>query len=504
MAPTTDAVRVLLSPRQPASVRSVPEGTGSTRAWDAAQRAYGALDQVMADIQKELELNKAEETKTREVMEQLVRRRDSGGEPAGQSTSHGMVQVSKLDDLGLKNASLLSKMSAATAGEGLRAQKSPSPPPFGQVSGYLANPSAANRTSGTAVSQDAHSKSHPNRPGHPSESGAVSLQRQSNRSPAVSSSDGYSDYSDSADASQEARKSVGPQDITAESSHPPLFTKLRIPESSRSAPSHSTILSIHDQVGETGLSGLSNHARSMKGEHDAQALPYPAQRASQSPVECVSPASSTQTADDSQLPAGWEIKLDIPSGKVFYVNHAIRAISWERPPPDGEFEAQDRQKKTDNNANVNMGSLIYSHQHPPQHQTTGLKPTSRSAGMQLPLTAERLGAAQPRGLSDSVDGSALSMRSRGSVDMSGSLDGPAARGTSIWANVLSTPNGKHRQGANSDFLPSAGHPTPSRSGTMIDVSLIGISPYKANGTTSSGTTDTQARSRTLVSGPSVC
>ena len=78
MAPTTDAVRVLLSPRQPASVRSVPEGTGSTRAWDAAQRAYGALDQVMANIQKELELNKAEETKTREVMEQLVRRRDSG------------------------------------------------------------------------------------------------------------------------------------------------------------------------------------------------------------------------------------------------------------------------------------------------------------------------------------------------------------------------------------------------------------------------------------------
>ena len=78
-------------------------------------RANAQRVQVMADIQRELELNKAEETKTREVMEQLVRRRDSGGEPAGQSTSHGMVQVSKLDDLGLKNASLLSKMSAATA-----------------------------------------------------------------------------------------------------------------------------------------------------------------------------------------------------------------------------------------------------------------------------------------------------------------------------------------------------------------------------------------------------
>ena len=31
------------------------------------------------------------------------------------------------------------------------------------------------------------------------------------------------------------------------------------------------------------------------------------------------------------LPPGWEAKLDTPSGRIFYVNHVLKAISWDRP-----------------------------------------------------------------------------------------------------------------------------------------------------------------------------
>ena len=40
-------------------------------------------------------------------------------------------------------------------------------------------------------------------------------------------------------------------------------------------------------------------------------------------------------AGREDLPTGWEKKLDLPSGKVFYVNHSLRAISWEPPPKRG-------------------------------------------------------------------------------------------------------------------------------------------------------------------------
>eukprot|EP00288_Rhodomonas_lens_P018443 CAMPEP_0177700816 /NCGR_PEP_ID=MMETSP0484_2-20121128/6290_1 /TAXON_ID=354590 /ORGANISM="Rhodomonas lens, Strain RHODO" /LENGTH=386 /DNA_ID=CAMNT_0019212029 /DNA_START=118 /DNA_END=1275 /DNA_ORIENTATION=- len=33
----------------------------------------------------------------------------------------------------------------------------------------------------------------------------------------------------------------------------------------------------------------------------------------------------------AKLPPGWEMKLDTASGKIFYVNHGLKAISWERP-----------------------------------------------------------------------------------------------------------------------------------------------------------------------------
>jgi hypothetical protein len=50
-----------------------------------------------------------------------------------------------------------------------------------------------------------------------------------------------------------------------------------------------------------------------------------------------SPATSMQEdkAGREDLPTGWEKKLDLPSGKVFYVNHSLRAISWEPPPKRG-------------------------------------------------------------------------------------------------------------------------------------------------------------------------
>ena len=41
--------------------------------------------------------------------------------------------------------------------------------------------------------------------------------------------------------------------------------------------------------------------------------------------------ASAQAQSQAALPPGWEMKLDTPSGKIFYVNHTIRAITWERP-----------------------------------------------------------------------------------------------------------------------------------------------------------------------------
>ena len=31
------------------------------------------------------------------------------------------------------------------------------------------------------------------------------------------------------------------------------------------------------------------------------------------------------------LPPGWELKIDQPTGRKFYVNHQLKAISWDRP-----------------------------------------------------------------------------------------------------------------------------------------------------------------------------
>jgi hypothetical protein len=31
------------------------------------------------------------------------------------------------------------------------------------------------------------------------------------------------------------------------------------------------------------------------------------------------------------LPPGWELKIDLPSGRKFYVNHQQKSISWDRP-----------------------------------------------------------------------------------------------------------------------------------------------------------------------------
>ncbi|KAJ1477052.1 hypothetical protein T484DRAFT_1906846, partial [Baffinella frigidus] len=61
---------------------------------------------------------------------------------------------------------------------------------------------------------------------------------------------------------------------------------------------------------------------------------YGALRAS-APTSITSPPPSSQPAPADPvsvpLPPGWDKKLD-PSGKVFYVNHALRTFSWTPPP----------------------------------------------------------------------------------------------------------------------------------------------------------------------------
>ena len=74
--------------------------------------AYRDLDAVIAGIRKELELNKAEETLTKQVKEQLDQKRF--GRLDAEATFPATVPH-KLDVLGLKNASLLSQMRAATS-----------------------------------------------------------------------------------------------------------------------------------------------------------------------------------------------------------------------------------------------------------------------------------------------------------------------------------------------------------------------------------------------------
>ena len=89
---------------------------------------------------------------------------------------------------------------------------------------------------------------------------------------------------------------------------------------------------------------------------------------------------------EAPLPPGWEMKLDTPSGKTFYVNHAIRAITWERPtqgmagmPPHTNANAPGRGVHRGHEGVGNMYSNT-------SYADAGnwRRPTSRSASAQSP------------------------------------------------------------------------------------------------------------------------
>lgn len=126
--------------------------------------------------------------------------------------------------------------------------------------------------------------------------------------------------------------------------------------------------------------------------------------------------ANTADGDSAPLPRGWERKLDMPSGKVFYVNHSLRAISWEppQPPPGHEVVgAFDHRPHTTYSSDTPVA------QRPRQ-------PTSRSAHAQSPPD------------SGSSHGSDI-------TDLSSSFD-PGARHTHY----------NRVRSRNSDFLPGAG------------------------------------------------
>jgi hypothetical protein len=119
-------------------------------------------------------------------------------------------------------------------------------------------------------------------------------------------------------------------------------------------------------------------------------------------------------SDSAPLPHGWERKLDLPSGKVFYVNHSLRAISWEPPPGEEEAGAIDH----------SLHTSAHSSNRPVAQRPR--QPTSRSAHAQSPPDF------------GSFHGSDIS-------DLSSSFD-PGARHKHY----------NRMRGLNSDFLPSAG------------------------------------------------
>eukprot|EP00960_Hanusia_phi_P006672 190722-Hanusia_phi.AAC.3 len=61
---------------------------------------------------------------------------------------------------------------------------------------------------------------------------------------------------------------------------------------------------------------------------------------------------------NSGLPRGWEMKLDSPSGKVFYVNHSLRAISWERPKPEKPTSLQREEKQSSESRSFEADQMV--------------------------------------------------------------------------------------------------------------------------------------------------
>lgn len=149
---------------------------------------------------------------------------------------------------------------------------------------------------------------------------------------------------------------------------------------------------------------------------------------------------NANTRAEVALPPGWEMKLDKPSGKIFYVNHSIRAISWDPP----QHEPLDNKDRSPQKAHPTSSNSMYS-KHPTNvAQQRDRQPSSRSVSAQY----------QP-----GISGVYASGTSP-APQLSASFD--PNRGVRSARNSLG-------QNTNSDFL--AGGLSPSRAPVLLDTTV---------------------------------
>jgi len=105
------------------------------------------------------------------------------------------------------------------------------------------------------------------------------------------------------------------------------------PDGNSSTVGRSGIPGVPLERGGSGPQGSSaSHALGGATQTPPQTMPRASSLTVDSPGKGISSISGAMAGADAEpLPPGWEQKLDTPSGRVFYVNHRIRAISWERP-----------------------------------------------------------------------------------------------------------------------------------------------------------------------------
>ena len=176
---------------------------------------------------------------------------------------------------------------------------------------------------------------------------------------------------------------------------PALLDETRGPGNERPFPSRPFPTSPPRSAGRVGVGGLpSDHDKDARRTTPGQS---PAIQAS--PLLQMSPHAEKQKSNSGDhtprskeaLPEGWEMKLDIPSGKVFYVNHSIRAISWERPRPNAVPDLSELSART-----VQTSSATA------EVKTSKPQPTSHSMGAQVGPCSTG-GAKNSYGLSESMD-----------------------------------------------------------------------------------------------------
>lgn len=90
--------------------------------------------------------------------------------------------------------------------------------------------------------------------------------------------------------------------------------------------------------------------------------------------------ANAQAQSQAALPPDWEMKLDTPSGKIFYVNHTIRAITWERPTQGIKVAGAPEYglRRSQGKGGAMSSNLSFA------DTANGRRPTSRSASAQSP------------------------------------------------------------------------------------------------------------------------